>query len=164
MTDLTPLPLTKSADNNKTKGFIQFDLGIEGQGEPSDVILNPVMRREFRTVDTKVQFMLSKCIGEFDKEFVKPHTTAKAKWEALKAKYSKVTPTARREDLQQITGFEFRKLNGKPVDMTISSAWSYLVSVRGKITVTNSKLAETFSHETLFKYLLTSLPDSYNII
>ena len=48
--------------------------------------------------------------------------------------------------------------------MTISSAWSYLVSVRGKITITNLKLAETFSQETLFEYLLTGLPDSYNII
>ena len=164
MTDTTPPPPTKSADNNKTKGFAKFDLGIEGQGEPSDVILNPVMRREFRAADAKVQFMLSKCIGEFDKEFVKPHTTAKAKWEALKAKYSKVTPTARREDLQQITGFEFGKLNGKPVDMTISSAWSHLVSVRGKIAVANPKLAETFSQETLFEYLLAGLPDSYNVI
>ena len=79
MTDTTPLPLMKSVDNNKTKGFIKFDLGIEGQGELSDIILNPIIRREFCAIDIKVQFILSKCIREFDKEFIKPYTTIKTK-------------------------------------------------------------------------------------
>ena len=48
--------------------------------------------------------------------------------------------------------------------MIILLAQSYLVLVSGKMAITNLKLAETFSQETLFEYLLTSLPDSYNII
>ena len=30
MTNTTPLPLIKLVDNNKIKGFIKFNLGIEG--------------------------------------------------------------------------------------------------------------------------------------
>jgi hypothetical protein len=69
-------------------------------------------------------FVINKCVNDFDREHIRTHITAKAQWESLWGKYSKLTAAAKREDLQQITGFKFGYKDSKLVDMTISSTWA----------------------------------------
>lgn len=146
-----------------TRGFAQ--LGVETKPEDmNDGPMNVENHQKYRAANAKVMFMLSKCVGEFDQQFIEAHVNAKDQWDALKAKYSKTSPVAKREDLQQITGFKFGEKAGKPANMTISSAWAYLVSVRGKIAIADPKLACTFDEGTLFEYLLAGLPKSYMVI
>jgi hypothetical protein len=151
-----------------TRGFAMFTVKPvpePGSGrQTAQRVLNIEKRDKYRAAEAKIMFVLNKCIDDFDQEHIKPHTTAKARWESLWAKYSKITAAAKREDLQQITGFKFGYKDGKSVDMTISSAWAQLVSVRGKIAAADTKLAETFDLETLFQYLLAGLPDSFKTL
>lgn len=164
----TPLS-TSSADTNKsidgtnTRGFAMFDIKTEVEGDTGEV-LNSEKRQRYRAANAKVLFMLSKCIGTFDQNFVENNTTAKGQWDALKAKYSKMTSVTRREDLQRITGFKFGWQDGKQIEMSIPSAWAYLVSVRGEIAVANPDLAKTFDQATLFEYLLAGLPESFSTV
>ena len=164
----TPLS-TSSADTNKsidgtnTRGFAMFDIKTEVEGDTGEV-LNSEKRQRYRAANAKVLFMLSKCIGTFDQNFVENNTTAKGQWDALKAKYSKMTSVARREDLQRITGFKFGWQDDKQIEMSIPSAWAYLVSVRGEIAVANPDLAKTFDQATLFEYLLAGLPESFSTV
>ena len=75
-----------------------FDIKTEIEGDTGEV-LNSEKRQRYRAANTKVLFMLSKCIGTFDQNFVENNTTVKGQWDALKAKYSKMTSVARTEDL-----------------------------------------------------------------
>jgi hypothetical protein len=154
---------SSTTTDDLTKGFAMFTVRDKTR-EPAQQALNIEKRDKYRAAEAKIMFVLNKCIDDFDQEYIEPHTTAKARWESLWAKYSKITAAAKREDLQQITGFKFGYKEGKPVDMTISSAWAQLVSVRGKIATADAKLAETFDLETLFQYLLAGLPDSFRTL
>ncbi len=84
--------------------------------------LNIESRDKYRAAEGQVMFIINKYVDDFDREHIRAHTTAKARWESLWGKYSKLTAAAKREDLQQITGFKFGYKDGKLVDITISSA------------------------------------------
>ena len=75
-----------------------FNIKTKIKGDTREV-LNSEKRQRYRATNAKVLFMLSKCIGTFDQNFVENNTTAKGQWDALKAKYSKMTSVTRREDL-----------------------------------------------------------------
>jgi hypothetical protein len=162
LTSSTSTPSTNINVDGITKGFAK--LGIETQKDTETRNLDEKRHQDYRAANGKVLFMLSKCLGEFDQQFVEPYTNAKDQWDALRAKYSKTNSIARREDLQQITGFKFGTMAGQQIEMTIQSAWAYLVSVRGKIALADPKLATTFDEDTLFEYLLAGLPESFNVI
>jgi Reverse transcriptase (RNA-dependent DNA polymerase) len=159
--DSTSPTSTNTNVEEVTRGFAK--LGIDTKAD-DDRLYNADKYQKHRAADAKVQFMLSKCIGEFDRQHINAYSNAKDQWNALKAKYEKTTSVARREDLQQITGFKFGMRNGKSVEMTIQTAWTYLVSIRGKIAIADPKLASTFDLSTLFEYLLAGLPESFNVI
>jgi gag-polypeptide of LTR copia-type len=146
-----------------TKGFAMFKIKTDRE-EPAPETLNIEKREKYEAAEGKVMYVLNRCIDDFDQEHIRPHATAKLRWDTLFAKYNKVTAAAKRTDLQQITGFKFGYKDGKAVDMTINSAWSQLLSVRGKIAAADQKLAEAFDKETLFQYLLAGLPDSFRIL
>ncbi len=44
-------------------------------------------------------FVINKYIDDFDKEYIRAYTIAKARWESLQEKYSKVIAIIKREDL-----------------------------------------------------------------
>jgi Reverse transcriptase (RNA-dependent DNA polymerase)/gag-polypeptide of LTR copia-type len=162
-TPSTASETTEQPENisNITRGFAMFNIKLDDE---IGAILNPSKRQLHRAANAKILFMLSKCISVFDRQFVENHTTAKDQWEALKAKYSKMSPAAKREDLLRITGFKYGYEDGRSVQTDIQSAWAYLVSVKGKIATADPKLASTFDESTLFEYLLAGLPESFNTI
>ena len=53
-----------------------FDIKTEIEGDTGEV-LNSEKRQQYRTVNTKVLFILSKYIGTFNQNFVENNTTAK---------------------------------------------------------------------------------------
>jgi len=74
-----------------------------------------------------------------------------------------LTAQAKQEDLQQITGFKYSKdKDSNDVDMSIESAWTTLVAVRGKIVTTNPELAKSFDKAALLDYLMAGLLESFN--
>jgi hypothetical protein len=157
-----------SADSKKEDKQKEDNRGFAAMKDALDKVIPPDLdeakQEKYESAEAKVLFMIGKCIDQFDREHVKPFHTAKERWDSLYQKYSKTTPAARRDDLQQITGFKFGLLDGKSVDMTVSSAWAHLVSMRGRIHAANPDLARTFTKEVLFEYLASGLPSSFNVI
>jgi hypothetical protein len=159
---------TLSADRTKEDEQEEDNKGFAAMKDTLDKIIPPGLdeakQERYESAEAKILFMIGKCIDQFDREHVKPFHTAKERWDSLYQKYSKTTPAARRDDLQQITGFKFGLLDGTSVDMTVSSAWAHLVSMRGRIHAANPDLARTFTKEVLFEYLVNGLPSSFNVI
>ncbi len=83
--------------------------------------LNIKRRDKYRAAEDQVMFIINKYVDDFDREHIRAYITAKAQQESLQGKYSKITATIKREDLQQIIGFKFGYRDGKLVDITISS-------------------------------------------
>jgi hypothetical protein len=46
-------------------------------------VLNIEKQDKYRAAEAKIMFVLNKYIDDFDQEYIKPHTTAKARWESL---------------------------------------------------------------------------------
>ncbi len=44
-------------------------------------------------------FIINKYIDDFNKEYIRVYIIAKARWESLQGKYSKLTAITKREDL-----------------------------------------------------------------
>ncbi len=84
--------------------------------------LNIERRDKYRAAKGQVMFVINKYVDNFDREYIRAYIIAKARWELLWGKYSKLIIATKREDLQQITGFKFSYKDGKLINITISSA------------------------------------------
>ncbi len=82
--------------------------------------LNIERQDKYRAAKGQVMFVINKYVDDFNKEYIKTYTIAKAWQESLQGKYSKLTAIIKK-DLQQITGFKFGYRDGKLVNITILS-------------------------------------------
>jgi hypothetical protein len=156
-----PTPSSTTKPEELVSGFAKLSVTTD----IPRTVLNVEKAAKYKAASAKVMFLVDRCIGELDQELVEPYTNAKDRWQALWRKYSVLTPETKREDLKQITGFEFGKnREGKDVDMTIDSAWTTLISVRGKVVAANPALSATFDEEMLFEYLVAGLPPSFDVV
>jgi hypothetical protein len=163
-----PIPTPTSADNKSgistptsdiSHGFAKLSIS----SDKLTAVMNIEKAAKYKAASAKIMFIINKCIDELDREFVRSHDNAKGRWDMLWKKYSVLTAQAKREDLQQITGFKYGKdKDGKDIDMSIDSAWTTLVAVRGRIVTANPKLAESFDEATLLDYLMAGLPENFN--
>ncbi len=61
--------------------------------------LNIERQDKYRAAEGQVMFIINKYVDDFDKEYIRTYTIAKARWESLQGKYSKLTAIIKREDL-----------------------------------------------------------------
>ncbi len=61
--------------------------------------LNIEKRDKYRAAEGQVMFVINKYVDDFNREHIRVYTTAKARWESLQGKYSKLTAITKREDL-----------------------------------------------------------------
>ncbi len=61
--------------------------------------LNIERQDKYRAAEGQVMFVINKYVDDFNKEHIRTYTTAKARWESLQGKYSKLTAIIKREDL-----------------------------------------------------------------
>ena len=83
---------------------------------------------KFRKDSAGALFILNKCIDSFDRDFIKEHTTNKAKWTTLITKYKKAKPA-------DIRGYEMALTHWKKdTDMSIDHSWTKLKELRRHLT------------------------------
>ncbi len=61
--------------------------------------LNIERRDKYRAAEGQVMFVINKYVDDFNKEHIRAYIIAKARWESLQGKYSKLTAIIKREDL-----------------------------------------------------------------
>ncbi len=61
--------------------------------------LNIKRRDKYRATKGQVIFVINKYVDDFNKEYIRAYIIAKARWESLQGKYSKLTTVIKREDL-----------------------------------------------------------------
>ncbi|KAI1007786.1 hypothetical protein K3495_g436 [Podosphaera aphanis] len=153
---------------NSTEKLPKSTLGYAAMKSELDKIIPPDLdefkKQKWESANAKILFMLSKCIDQLDREHVEPFDTAKEQWSSLQQKYNKVSAVTKRDDPKQITNFKFGFIDDLPVQMTISSAWSHIVSARSRVNESNPQMAATFIREVLFEYLTSGLPSSFDTV
>ena len=153
-----------STPAEETKGFAGLTVDPLNDSTKAKTVLNLDKADTYRAASAKIMFIMNKYIDVLDQELVRPHDSAKGRWEALWGKYSILTPQAKRKDLQLITSFKFGKdKDGKDVDMTIESAWAELVAARGRVVAANPQMTETLSEDNMLDYLMIGLPSQFDV-
>ncbi len=61
--------------------------------------LNIEKQDKYRAAEGQVIFVINKYVDDFDKEYIRTYTIAKARQESLQGKYSKLIAIIKREDL-----------------------------------------------------------------
>ncbi len=61
--------------------------------------LNIERQDKYRAAEGQVIFVINKYVDDFDREHIRAYTIAKARWESLQGKYSKLVVVVKREDL-----------------------------------------------------------------
>lgn len=118
---------------------------------------NDKKRAKFKAASCKVLYELILCISDVDQELFEEFSTAREIWEALWAKYSKISPQKSREDLKRLYNYELGP------DTLIEDAWIELRQLRRRIGVANPAISKaTTNDDELFEYLLGGLPDEYS--
>ncbi len=62
-------------------------------------ILNIKRQDKYRAAEGQVMFIINKYVDDFNREYIRAYTIAKARWESLQGKYSKITAAIKQEDL-----------------------------------------------------------------
>lgn len=152
-----PAPIL--SQENHDEWFTVMRLHFQAEGIWHSVM--GVSVEDVKTVskdDAKAQYTLYICIGEFDRERIREHLTAKDQWAALKKRYSQERPAYGRQYLQEFVNYKM------PADGNIEEALIKLQSLARRIGAANPAMKAAFGQDGVLQQLLTSLPAEYSTV
>lgn len=117
---------------------------------------NNKKRAKYKVASNQVMYELILCVNDTDQELFEELSSAKEIWEALRAKYSKISPQKAREDLQRLHNYKL------DAHRSIEEAWAELRQIRRRIGVANPVILKATTDDDLLEYLLGGLPDEYS--
>jgi gag-polypeptide of LTR copia-type len=117
---------------------------------------NDKRRAKYKAASCKVLYELVLCVDSVDQELFEEFSTAKDIWEALWAKYSRISPQKSRESLKRLYEYKLGP------DTLIEDAWTELRQIRRRIAVAYPAISKATTDDSLFEYLLGGLPDEYS--
>jgi hypothetical protein len=78
----TETATTSTSTDDLTRGFAMFTIKTESERATKQA-LNVEKKDKYRAAEGQVMFVINKCVDDFDREHIRAHTTAKARWESL---------------------------------------------------------------------------------
>jgi hypothetical protein len=153
---INKIQLTPSSSGTNTPGGEKQE-STKGKGlEPPKAIMNLDKQNTFRKDSAGAFFILLKCIDSFDRELLDEYDDNKAKWTALKSRYSKSRPADVRDYEKALTHWT------KDPELSIDNSWTKLKELRRNLIEADPNIR--IDQTKLFGYLMNGLPEEYKTL